>query len=137
MKSLPKAWAISAFVGLGLILYLCAVAQAADFAGTWVFSGVMRGPGFEETIGPVCVFRQNGNEIQGSCKGSAGIGSADGAVDGYSIAFQWHRIGTSSNAYTSTLTFKGVWGRDGLIHGDWKDSAFPPEATGSFEAKKP
>jgi hypothetical protein len=136
MKSLPKSWAVSAFFALGLILSVGTVAQAANFAGTWVFSGLMQGRGFEETIGPVCVFRQTGNEIQGSCKGSAGIGSVDGAVDGYSIAFQWHRIGTSSNAYTSTLTFRGIWGRDGLIHGEWKDSVYP-RATGNFEAKRP
>jgi hypothetical protein len=136
MKSFARVGYVTIASGFVFILGLSAVAQAASYAGSWVLRGAIMGRGtYIETIAPVCVFRQDGDEIQGTCKGSAGLGSVEGAVDGSTIVFHWNRIGTTSEQFTSTLTFKGVWGADGIIRGEWTDTAFP-RVTGTFEAKK-
>lgn len=121
----------SALLGLTLALSTPLAAGAANVAGSWSFSGAMAPV---ETIAPVCVFRQSGNVIAGSCKGPAGIASAQGTVSGSSIVFQWTRIATSALQRSSVVTFRGV--SDGSkMYGKWSDSVYPGRA-GTFLAHR-
>ena len=111
----------------GSALILCAIlasassAGAANFAGSWAVSGRIGNP-VVATSAPVCVFRQTGNAISGSCKGPNAIGSADGAVNGRTIAWRWHAIATNQVGLSGTVTYRGVWGSDGVIRGTWTHS---------------
>jgi hypothetical protein len=120
----------SASLALALAVSLPSLAGAATFAGSWSFSGASRG----ETIAPVCVFRQSGSVVAGSCKGPAGIGSASGSANGGAIVFQWTRIATSSLQNTSVVTFRGV-SNGSAIRGTFTDSAHPG-VVGSFSARR-
>ncbi len=118
----------SALAGLALAVSVPGIASAANFAGTWSFSGRM---GNAETVAPVCVFRQSGNTLTGSCKGAAGIGSVTGGgVNGARITWRWNRIATSSAQVNSVVTFFGVLGPQG-ISGTWRDS-YQPGGVGTF-----
>lgn len=120
----------SAILGLALAVSAPLVAGAANFAGSWSFSGASRA----ETIAPVCVFRQSGSVIAGSCKGPAGIGSAQGSVNGSSIMFQWTRIATSRLQRNSVVTFRGV-SNGSTMRGTFTDSA-DPGYVGSFNSHR-
>jgi hypothetical protein len=88
-----------------------------------------------ETIAPVCVFRQSGNTLAGSCKGPAGIGSVTGGgVNGARITWRWNRIATSSAQVNSVVTFFGLLGPRGIT-GTFKDS-YRPGGTGVFSGYK-
>jgi hypothetical protein len=87
------------------------------------------------TSAPVCVFRQGGNAISGSCKGPNGIGSADGSVNGSAIYWRWHIIATNSRGLAGIATYHGVWGSDGVLRGTWTHSA-RSGAYGTFTAQK-
>jgi hypothetical protein len=118
----------SALAGFALAVSVPGIASADNFAGTWSFSGRM---GNREIIAPVCVFRQSGNTLGGSCKGAAGIGSVTGGgVNGARITWRWNRIATSSLQRTSFVTFFGVLGPRG-ISGTWTDSV-QPGGVGAF-----
>jgi hypothetical protein len=83
----------------------------------------------------VCVFRQNGNAISGSCKGPNAIGSADGSVNGRAIAWRWHTIASNAVGLNGTATYRGVWGSDGVVRGTWTHSR-RPGYSGPFTAQK-
>lgn len=119
--------------GLALVVSTPLLAGAANFAGSWSFSGAMGRP-VVETIAPVCVFRQSGSVIAGSCKGPAGIGSAQGSTNGSAIVFQWTRIATSRLQANSVVTFRGV-SNGSAIRGTFTDSA-DPGYVGSFSAHR-
>jgi hypothetical protein len=123
----------SASFGLALAVSLPSLAGAANFAGSWSFSGAMGRPTVE-TIAPLCVFRQSGSVIAGSCKGPAGIGSASGSANGGAIVFQWTRIATSRLQRNSVVTFRGV-SNGSAIRGTFTDSA-DPGLVGSFAARR-
>jgi hypothetical protein len=76
----------SALAGFALVASSAGSADAANFAGTWTVAGTLGNP-IVATSAPVCVFRQSGNAISGSCKGPNGIGSADGSVNGRAMAY--------------------------------------------------
>jgi hypothetical protein len=124
----------SALVAFALCVSLPGIANAANFAGTWAVSGTLGNP-VVATASPVCVFKQDGNEIHGSCKGPNGLGSADGAVDGQKIVFNWHHVATTAVGITGTSSFKGVLESDGVIRGTWTSSAIP-NAWGTFTAQR-
>src|SRR5579863_2637591 len=88
----PFAFAIIVFA-----LLVCAprAADAANFAGTWAVSGTMGDPVFFHAS-PICVFKQDGDKLSGSCKGPNGLGSAEGAVDDKKIVWHWYHIATNS-----------------------------------------
>jgi len=118
-----------AAVVLGSLMFAAAplAASAANFAGTWAFTGttVMRSATF--VTSPVCLFRQMGDRLAGSCKGPNAIGSADGMVNGNAFVFQWHTIATSgpSKGRTGTATFKGTWNADGVVRGSVTSTSAP------------
>jgi|SRR5450755_915759 hypothetical protein len=134
MKLFARLGFASALVGFAILVISPRIADAANFAGTWAVNGIMGDPVFA-TIAPVCVFKQDGNKITGSCKGPNGLGSAEGAVDGEKIVWHWYRIATNSVGVDGTATLKGVWGSDGVLRGTWTDSA-APDAGGTFTAQK-
>lgn len=132
MIVLPKLRYLSALAGFALAVSAPGIASAANYAGTWSFSGRM---GNVETIAPVCVFRQAGNTLGGSCKGAAGIGSVTGGgVNGARVTWRWNRIATSSLQRTSVVTFFGILGPRG-ISGTFTDSA-QPGGVGAFSGYK-
>jgi hypothetical protein len=123
-----------ALVACAIVASSASIADAANFAGTWSVSGRLGNP-VVATSAPICVFRQSGNAIAGSCKGPNGIGSADGAVNGRAIIWRWHVIATNSMGLHGTATYRGVWGSDGVIRGTWTHSR-RPGYQGPFTAQK-
>jgi hypothetical protein len=124
----------SALAGFALVVSVPAIAQAASYAGAWAITGRMGNP-LVETIAPVCVFRQAGNTITGSCQGPAGIGSVTGGgVNGNRITWRWNRIATSTAQRSSVVTFFGVLGPAGIA-GTWTDSA-ARGLVGAFSARR-
>jgi hypothetical protein len=132
MISARKLRHAAALVAFAAFVSSASIADAANFAGTWAFSGSNGAGGM---VAPVCVFRQNASKIGGSCKGPNGIGSAAGLVNGRAIVLQWHVIATTSRGTSGIVTFKGVWGSDGDIRGTWLHSA-APAVIGPFTAQK-
>jgi hypothetical protein len=124
MNMIAKLAYASALAVCGLVASATAPADAANFAGTWSVSGRIGNP-VVATSAPICVFRQSGNAIAGSCKGPNGIGSADGSVNGNAILWHWHVIATNSVGLAGTATYHGVWGSDGVIRGTWTHSRRP------------
>jgi hypothetical protein len=110
------------------------VADAANFAGTWTVAATLGNPVIA-TSAPVCVFRQKGNAISGSCKGPNGIGSADGNVNGNAILWRWHIIATNARGLGGIATYHGAWGSDGVLRGTWTHTSYP-HAYGTFTAQK-
>ncbi|HEX3466735.1 MAG TPA: hypothetical protein VHT05_01390 [Candidatus Elarobacter sp.] len=106
-------------------------AAAAGFAGTWSISGTLASHGVIGKVSPVCVFRQSGDVIAGTCRGPNGIGSASGVVNGNRIQFSWHSVRTTSIGVTGTETFHGTLGGDGVVRGSWFFGA-APGAVGEF-----
>ena len=99
-----------------LVLLSTLIAEAVTFAGTWAVSGRLGATG---SVSPVCVFRQSGIALSGTCKGPNGIGSALGAVRGAAIEWQWHVTRTDPQGYSGIVTFRGTLGADGVIRGSW------------------
>ena len=128
---------IGAILGCALLFSLPAVVQAANFSGTWAASGTLgrQGSGVFVSTAPVCVFRQRGNAVSGTCKGPNAIGSALGAVRGFSIEWQWHDIATNPRGISGIATFRGTLGSDGVIRGDWTFSP-APGYVGEFSAQR-
>jgi len=110
--------------------------QAATFAGTWAFTGTFVEKGGMYVTAPVCVLRQTGNMLAGSCKGPNAIGSANGTVNGRTIVLQWHAV--STNAATrgrgGVSTLKGTWGSDGVVRGTIVSTSTP--GTGVLTGQK-
>jgi hypothetical protein len=131
MRTIAKLRYTTTLVGCAFFLSMIGVASAANFAGTWTFSAIM--PNARTT--PVCVFRQVGSRISGSCKGPNGIGSASGIVNGNAILFSWSHIPTNAIGMRGTATYHGVWGSDGVVRGTWVDSAIRGES-GTFTGQK-
>lgn len=138
MPSLTRPFARFRFAGALLAFALAAAAAgtagAANFAGTWTVSGVLGNP-VVATSAPVCVFRQAGNAISGTCKGPNGIGAAAGSVNGRAILWRWRVIATNANGLAGIATYRGTWGSDGVVRGNWTHSA-RPGAWGTFTAQK-
>lgn len=122
----------SALAGFALVAAPPAPAGAAvSFAGTWSISGTLAARGVIGKVSPVCVFRQSGDAISGTCRGPNGIGSAAGVVNANRIQFSWHSIRTTSIGVTGTETFHGTLGGDGVVRGTWSFAA-APGAVGEF-----
>ena len=134
MNAIAKGRYGSALVALAIVASFASIANAANFAGSWAVSGRLGNP-VVATSAPVCVFRQAGNAISGSCKGPNGIGSADGSVNGRAIAWRWHIIATNAVGLAGTATYRGVWGSDGVIRGTWTHSR-RPGYNGPFTAQR-
>lgn len=121
-----------------LVLFVAAfapsAARAADFSGTWVVNGTIGSPPVG-TVSPVCVFKQDGKDVRGSCKGPHGLGPAHGTVDGEKISWHWDDEATDKTGSTGTATFNGVLGADGTIKGTWISTAIP-DASGTFTMQK-
>jgi len=135
MKLTATLRTASALAGFALVAAVPGTAEAANYAGAWAFAGSMGNPAVE-TIAPVCVFRQSGNTLTGSCKGPAGIGSVTGGgVNGARMTFRWNRIATSAAQRNGVVTFFGVLGPTG-IKGTWTDS-YRPGGVGVFAGRRP
>lgn len=120
-----------AIIGCALVFISPMIAQAVTFAGTWAVSGRL---GTTGSVSPVCVFRESGIAVSGTCKGPNGIGSALGAVRGTAIEWQWHVTRTDPQGYSGIVTFRGTLGADGVIRGSW---TFAGEAAvGEFTAQR-
>jgi hypothetical protein len=133
MNVIAKLRSGSALVACAIVA-LASSADAANFAGSWAVSGRLGNP-VVATSAPVCVFRQTGSRISGSCKGPNAIGSADGSVNGRAIAWRWYTIATNEVGLSGTATYRGVWGSDGIIRGTWAHSR-RPGYSGPFTAQK-
>jgi hypothetical protein len=134
MNAVARLRYFSALAGFALAFSAVNIADAADFAGTWSVSGRLGNP-VVATSAPVCVFRQTGNAISGTCKGPNAIGSVDGSVNGRAIFWQWHTIATNAFGLNGTATYRGAWGSDGVVRGTWTHSR-RPGYYGPFTAQK-
>jgi hypothetical protein len=134
MNVIAKLRYAGALVGFALVASSAGIADATNFAGTWTVAGTLGNPVIA-TSAPVCIFRQGGNAISGTCKGPNGIGSADGSVNGRAIYWRWHIIATNPNGLAGIATYRGVWGSDGVVRGTWTHTA-RPGVGGIFTAQK-
>jgi hypothetical protein len=134
MRLNEKARHVGALIGF-LLVVAPLTADAADFAGTWTFSGTIASGDAVVTSAPVCVFRQSGDTVSGSCKGPNGIGSATGNLNGSALFFEWHIIPTNSRGLGGIATYHGVWGSDGVVRGTWSHSALPG-IVGNFSGQR-
>jgi len=107
----------SAIVALVLTASTLQIAQAANFSGKWAFSGQIMGPTVAITTSPVCVLRQSGNRLTGSCRGPNAIGAAAGSVSGPVMILQWKTIPTTSRGVRTVITMRGRLGSDGIVRG--------------------
>lgn len=135
MNMIAKIGYAGALAVFAVVGSAAAPADAASFAGSWAVSGTLfAGSVVVGTSAPVCVFRQSGNTIAGSCKGPNGIGSVDGSVSGRAIVWRWHVIATTSIGLAGIATYRGVRGIDGVVRGSWTHSR-RPGASGPFTAQ--
>jgi hypothetical protein len=134
MNMIAKLAYASALAGFAFVASSAGSADAANFAGTWTVAGTLGNP-VVATSAPVCVFRQSGNAISGSCKGPNGIGSAVGSVNGRAILWRWNIIATNAVGLAGIATYHGVWGSDGVVRGTWTHSR-RPGVYGPFTAQK-
>lgn len=134
MQRIARVVLVSALAGFALLAAPPQPAAAAiSFAGTWSVSGTMVRGNFAGKVSPVCVFRQSGDVVSGTCRGPNGVGSAAGTVNANRILFAWHSIRTNAIGVTGTETFHGALGGDGVIRGTWTFSTLPG-VTGTFTA---
>ncbi len=133
MQVIARVVLVSALVGFALSAQPSPSAAALNFAGKWSVSGTIVRGNFFGKVSPVCVFRQSGDALSGTCRGPNGIGSAAGTINANRILFEWHSIATTSIGVTGTEIFHGVLGGDGVIRGTWTFSTLPG-AVGTFTA---
>jgi hypothetical protein len=134
MNSIAKFCSATALAAFALCVFSPGVANAANFAGAWAVRGTLGRPVIASAT-PECVFRQAGNRIAGACRGPNSAGAAAGAVNGQAIIWQWNITVTNAIGIKGIATFKGVWGRDGVLRGTWTHSA-RPGVGGVFTALK-
>lgn len=115
MRLLSTLRTSAAVAGLVATIALPLTASAANFAGTWSFTGTFVGRGVTYTTAPVCVLRQSGNALAGTCKGPNAIGPANGTVNGRVIMLQWHA--TSNAGKSGVATMRGTMGADRVVRG--------------------
>ena len=126
----------AALAAFALSIAVPIAADAASFAGTWSFTGTFVEKGATFVTAPVCVLRQTGNTLAGSCKGPNAIGSANGTANGRAITLQWHAISTNpaTKGRTGVSTLKGTWGADGVVRGTIVSTSTP--GTGVLTGQK-
>jgi hypothetical protein len=135
MRSATRIRYASAIFAFALLLSSLGRADAANFTGTWSFNGTIVAGNRYATVSPVCILKQGGSNISGTCKGPNGIGAAAGIVNGNAILVRWNHIPTNSLGLRGIATFHGAWGSDGVIRGTWMDTA-EGSAVGNFSAQK-
>ena len=121
-----------ALAAFGAAVALPVAASAAGFAGTWSFTGTFTYRGSTYVTSPVCVLRQSGNALAGTCKGPNAIGPASGMVSGRSIMLQWHA--TNKTGHSGISTMRGTWGADGVVRGTITSTSTP--GTGILTGQK-
>ena len=83
-------------------------AAGSNFSGSWKIAS--------QPVRPVCEITQTGNELNGSCVGTAAKGDVTGTVAGQTVRWQWKRI-ANNNGNTSLWNFSGTMGADNSITG--------------------
>lgn len=126
VRNLAAATAIAAVAALPL------AAGAANFAGTWAFTGSLNYHGTTSTTAPVCMLRQSGNVLAGSCKAPNFAGPMTGTVSGRNVVLQWHA--TNAAGFKAVATMRGTWGADGVVRGTMTSMSWP--ATGIFTGQR-
>jgi hypothetical protein len=134
MPMTRKSHCLVALGAIAIIISNTVVASADDFSGMWVVSGSIGNPVVGRVL-PVCIFKQDGNQIHAWCKGPNGLGSAEGTANGKEIMFHWDDVATNEMGWDATSTFKGKLGSDGVIRGTWTTTAIP-NATGTWNGQK-
>jgi hypothetical protein len=135
MRTVTRIRYASAIFAFALLFSSLGRADAANFTGTWSFNGTIVFRNGYSNASPICILRQAGSNISGTCKGPNGIGAAAGIVNGNAILLRWNHIPTTSLGLRGIATFHGAWGADGVIRGTWMDTALG-SAVGNFTAQK-
>ena len=87
---------------------LTQTSAGSNFSGSWKIAS--------QPVRPVCEITQTGNELKGSCVGTAAKGDVTGTVAGQTVRWQWKRI-ANNNGNTSLWNFSGTMGSDNSITG--------------------
>ncbi len=130
---LAKIGIIATNVALGFSFFAPITALAVTFSGTWAVSGTLGRP-VVGTVSPVCVFRQSGRVISGTCKGPNSAGPIVGSVTGFTVAWQWRMTKITQIGVSGITTFHGTLGADGVIRGTWEYPGYA--ALGTFTAQR-
>lgn len=123
MRFLPTLRSLAAAAALVAVAAVPLAADAANFAGTWSFTGSVNYHGKSSTTAPVCQLRQSGNALAGSCKAPNFAGPVSGTVSGRSIVLQWSA--TNAAGFKALATMKGTWGADGVVRGTITSTSWP------------
>lgn len=135
MKTIVNARYASALFVFVLLISSLGRAEAANFTGTWSINGTMVRGNLYATASPICIIKQVGSSVSGTCKGPNGIGAASGVVNGSAILLRWNHIPTNNVGLRGIASFHGAWGSDGVLRGTWTDTA-EPGMVGNFSGQK-
>src|ERR1700744_1817770 len=123
MRFLSNLCNVGAGAVPAIVVAIPLAASAANFAGTWAFTGSLNYHGASTTTAPVCVLRQSGNVLAGTCKGPNFSGPANGTVNGRSIVLQWR--GSNAAGVRAVAVMRGTWGADGVVRGTITSTGWP------------
>src|SRR5512140_2206894 len=102
-----------------LALPAAAQPQNPDVSGAWQVSGEIAAPTGPLRAAPLCVFKQAGVQLSGTCEGPRAQGPATGSVAGRRVAWQWRATPKAIVGMNGTASFEGDLGADGVIRGTW------------------
>jgi clan AA aspartic protease (TIGR02281 family) len=95
---------------LGFSASASAEVAPANISGSWQIETPQNGPS------PRCVFRQEGNNLTGSCTGPKAEGTITGTIIGDQVRWRWQWVTYTGNA-AAAFDFIGTLGLDNTITG--------------------
>jgi hypothetical protein len=94
-----------------------AFAQAPDYTGKWLFSGLILSGRMAISFAQVCNIQQTGVQIAGACQGPNGGCSAVGVVNGGQVDLTCSQTNTNNPSISGVLTFHGAVAPDAIVRG--------------------
>jgi hypothetical protein len=102
-----------------------ASAQADEYSGKWLFSGLILSGRAAVSFAQVCDITQTGAQIAGLCRGPNGGCSAVGVVNGGSVELTCQMTALNNPSLLGVLTFHGAVAPDAVIRGTVVHSKAP------------
>jgi hypothetical protein len=123
---------LAKMVGLAALAACCAAsasAQAPDYSGKWLFSGLVLSGRIALSFAQVCDLAQTGSQFAGLCRGPNGGCSVVGVVNGGEVDLTCRLNNAADPALSGVVTFHGVVAPDSVVRGTFVHSK-APGATG-------
>lgn len=94
-----------------------AFAQAPDYTGKWLFSGLILSGRMAISFAQICNIQQTGAQIAGPCQGPNGGCSAVGIVNGGQVDLTCTLTTPNNPGLSGLLTFHGAVAPDAIVRG--------------------